>query len=360
MANVLTPLAIVNQAYRQLGEKPITSFTDTTNPRSMLAAEFYPTVRDDLLTDHFWNFNTKRVVLVPYSEPAGTLTPSAVSGTGVTFTTSITGVFGLEAVGQRLVGDGVAGEATITALVTTTPAATLTPATGALTPGTTGVVFTASAAVLAAGDVGKLIDNLGGAGLASITAFSDTTHVSATILTAWDTTTAMASAAWRLVRTDQVLATITSNFASTAAIAAGAWRLYNQAPAWGYANAISVPTDCLRIQRTEDSAEYQREGAYLLTDELSLSLLYCWQNTDVTTYSTGFVAALVARLAAEFAGQITDLTPKAESWIKRAELRLRKAKKDDGQEGSAPLVQASDLIVARRGGWRGWPYRRNW
>lgn len=358
MGNLLTPLDIVNQAFRNLGEKPITSFTDTTNPRSLLAAQFYVTIRDDLLSDAFWNFATKRVVLLPYSEPAGTLTPGAVSGLGVTFTTSITAVFGLDAVGKRLVGDGVPGDATIAGLVVSTLAATLTPAAGALIPGQTGVVFTASAAVLAAGDVGKLIDNLGGLGAARITAFTDTQHVVATVLEAWDSLTAMASAAWRLVRTDQVTADITSAFASTSAIAAGSWRLYNQSPAWGFNNSMAVPTDCLRIQRVDESRLYQREGDYLITDELSLPITYCAQLTDVTRYSSGFVKAFVATLSAEFAGQIADLTPKAESWIKRADMRLRKAKKDDGQEGSAPQVTASDLVRARRGGFPGFPKRR--
>ena len=139
---------------------PITSFTDTLNPRSLLAAQFYVSVRDDLLTDHFWNFATKRVLLLPYSEPAGTLIPAALTGSAILFTSSITGVFGLDAVGQRLVGDGVTGEATIVALVTTSPAATLTPAALAIVPGQTGVIFTASAGLLAGGDVGKLIENL--------------------------------------------------------------------------------------------------------------------------------------------------------------------------------------------------------
>lgn len=355
MANLLTPLQIVNQAFRNLGELPITNFTDTFNPRSLLAAQFYVSVRDDLLTDHFWNFATKRVVLLPYSEPAGTLTPAALSGDGILFTSSITGVFGLDAVGQRLIGDGVTGEATIVALVTTSPAATLTPAALAIVPGQTGVIFTASTGILTSGDVGKLIENLGGLGIARITAFTDTQHVVATILTAWETVTAMASQAWRLVRTDQVTADITTAFTALTPIAAGSWRLHQPAPAWGFGYTMALPADYLRIQRIDDSATYQREGDVFLTDETSLPLTYTAQITDVTRYSPGFVQALVAKLAAEFAGQIADLTPKAESWIKRAHMRLQKAKKDDGQEGSAPVVTANDLIIARLGGRPGWP-----
>ena len=359
MANLLTPLAIVNQAFRNLGELPITSFTDVTNPRSLLAAQFYITVRDDLLTDHFWNVATKRVVLLPYTEPAGTLTPGATSGSGVTFTTSLTGVFGLNAVGKRLAGDGVAGDATLVGLVSSTPAATLTPAAGAVIPGQTGVVFTASAAVFSGvgTEVGRLLENLTGPGVARITANSTTTAVTATILTAWDTATPMGSSGWRMVRTDQVTADITQAFASTAAIAAGSWRLWNATPEWGFTYEMDLPTDYLRMQRVDESRLYQREGDVILTDEPSLPITYTAQITDVTRYAPAFVSALVAQLTAEFAGQITDLTPKRDLWLKLAAARLRRAKKDDGQEGSAPQVTASDLIQARRGGFPGWPRR---
>jgi hypothetical protein len=359
MANLLTPLQIVNQAFRNLGELPITSFTDVTNPRSLLAAQFYVTIRDLLLNEHFWNFATKRVILLPYSEPAATLSLGAVSGTGIAASTSITGVFGLDAVGKRLVGDGIAGDATITGLVSTSPAAALTPAAGALIPGQTGVVFTASVAVLAAGNVGKLIENLSGTGVARVTGFTDTTHITATILTAWDSLTAMASGGWRLVSTDQVTVDIASTFGSTT-LTSGQWRLYHATPTWGFHFAMAVPDDYLRVQRIDESRLYQREGDYFLTNDESLPLTYTAQVTDVTRFSPSFVQAFVAALSSEFAGQIADLTPKRDLWIKLAELRLRKAKKDDGQEGSAPQLEASDLIAARRGGFpRMWPRWRN-
>ena len=99
-------------------------------------------------------------------------------------------------------------------------------------------------------------------------------------------------------------------------------------------------------------------GDYLITDELSLPLTYCAQVTDVTRYTQSFVRALVSEFSATFCGQIADLTPKLDKWLKIAELHKRKAKKDDGQEGSAPQVSANDLVQARRGGFPGFPKRR--
>lgn len=350
MANLLTVLDLCNQALRLLGERPVPDLVTATNVKVLTFNQHYVTTRDDLIETHFWNFATVRTTLRAYSEPAGTLTPAATSGLGILFTTSITGVFDLTAVGQVLSGDGVAGSATIVALVTSAPAATLTPGAGALTPGQTGVIFTASAAVLAAGNVGQLIDNLAGTGRARITAFTDTTHVVATIEEAWDALTAMASAAWRLVRTDQVTADITQAFASVAAIPSGSWRLYTQAPNWGFIYRLALPSDYLHIQRIRRGAVYQREGDFFVSNDESLPLTYTQRITDVTRFPAYFVEALVAALVVKMAEPVTGQRAKAVDWVQFAAVKLRQAKARDGQEGSPPILRAPDLAIARLGG----------
>jgi len=55
----------VNQALRSLGEKPIALPYDETNPRWLLAQEFYDQTQDALHVEHFWNFATMRAVLAP-------------------------------------------------------------------------------------------------------------------------------------------------------------------------------------------------------------------------------------------------------------------------------------------------------
>jgi hypothetical protein len=47
---------LCNQALRALGEKPIALPYDETNPRWLLAQEFYDQVQDEALTQHHWNF----------------------------------------------------------------------------------------------------------------------------------------------------------------------------------------------------------------------------------------------------------------------------------------------------------------
>jgi PIN domain nuclease of toxin-antitoxin system len=74
------------------------------------------------------------------------------------------------------------------------PAATLTP--GA-TSGN-GVTFTAGSAVFLPGDVGRQIENLAGAGRASIVSYTSTTVVVADIIEAFPSTSAIASQSWKL------------------------------------------------------------------------------------------------------------------------------------------------------------------
>lgn len=92
-------------------------------------------------------------------------------------------------------------------------AATLAPGAGALTVGTTGVVFAAGSAVFAAGDVDRYIhfeyETTDADGLpeyfksqAVITAYVDSTHVQATIEDAWPDLTLIAAGAWRMTITE--------------------------------------------------------------------------------------------------------------------------------------------------------------
>lgn len=94
-----------------------------------------------------------------------------------------------------------------------TKAATLTPGAGATVAGTTGVVFTAGVAIFGAGDVNKEIQvryfvwNADGktknwaSSRAKITAFTDTTHVTCTILQEFQSLSAIASLGWRMTVT---------------------------------------------------------------------------------------------------------------------------------------------------------------
>lgn len=193
MITTQAQIDLVNQAFRSLGEKPIALPSDETNPRWLLAEQFYDQTQDELLTAHFWNFATVRAVLAPAA--------------GVT-------------------------------------------------------------------------------------------------------------------------------------------------PAYEWAYAFALPPDYLAIQRVQLYSAYQREGAYFLADEPTLPLTYTTRLTDVTRWPAYFTHAFVAHLTAAFAEQVTGQIQKAQFWLQLADKRLARAKAHDSQEGTPPILQSNDLILARRGGWR--------
>lgn len=198
-----------------------------------------------------------------------------------------------------------------------------------------------------ASDVGQILENLSGNGAAVITAQGGTT-ATATILEAFDSLTAIASASWRVVRTDLVTALISEDFAGLGAIASGDWDLGNATPDYDFTHALALPTDVLRIQRVEASKTHQIEGDYLLAYEATINLLYTRRVTDVTRFPPDFVQCLVAHLAAMVAEPITGQADKAQLMERKYEWLLKRAKKNDGQEGTPPRLSSNALALARR------------
>lgn len=352
MPTGLTPTAVVNMALIQLGDQPITALDTDDNDRALAARTLYATERDAMTAEHPWNHAIARVVLVPYTEPATTLTPGATTGTGVTFTAGAAGTFfiaGVSDVGKELEGTAAAGEATIATHPSTSPAQTLTPAAGALVEGTTGVVFTAGGSVFVAGDIGKVITYDLGNGIATITAQAGTT-ATCTINEAFPSTSAIASGDWTLTSTSTVTADITETFASTSAIASGDWRLNNVAPAFEYSYQFALPTDFLRFWREHDRNTYQREGGVLLSDASSLSIRYIRQVVDPDEWTPLFLQAFIHRLAWKLSMALTGKAQHTQLQFQLYSETLKKAKGYDGQEGTPELLYADELIAVRHGG----------
>ena len=287
MATTLTAVNIANQALANLGEDPITAFTDPTK-RARIVNEHYPTIRDATLQAHPWTFALQRTTLLAYTEPAGTLTPGA----------------------------------------------------GALTVDTEGVIFTASQVAFVAGDVGKELRGDGVAGGATITGFTDTQHVTATIDTA---------------------------FAALTAIVTGAWRLYNAPPAWGFSFTILKPAGCLAVYRQEDSSLTGAQGGdhlmvadpepyqietdgtqeVLINEADSINVRLLLQVTDPTRFSPIFVRAFVSHLSAVIAEPITGQAGKSDRFWNLYQALLKRARSDNLKEGSRNIRRSSPLVDVR-------------
>jgi hypothetical protein len=128
-------------------------------------------------------------------------------------------------------------------------------------------------------------------------------------------------------------------------------------PAWGFAHAFALPVDYLQMQRVQTGIRYQREGQHLVSDEPTLPLTYTKKVEDVLLWPSYFTTAFIAALTAEFAAQFPEHHKNLPAWLANAERLLKAAKTLDGQEGSSPILEMRDLVVARfgggsRGGWR--------
>jgi len=63
----VSPVSICTQALLSIGDKPISSFTES-NDRARVCANVYPTLRDATLRAHPWNSAKKRATLAPLAD----------------------------------------------------------------------------------------------------------------------------------------------------------------------------------------------------------------------------------------------------------------------------------------------------
>ncbi len=123
-------------------------------------------------------------------------------------------------------------------------------------------------------------------------------------------------------------------------------------PAWGYAFYYQLPTGYVRMFEVngedEGAGKWKVEGTKIATDLTApLQIRYVKSVTDPESMSAGFREALAARLAADWAEEITgDENVRTE---KRAEavVAVAKAKSSDGQEGIPDAFKSNRWINSR-------------
>jgi len=136
-------------------------------------------------------------------------------------------------------------------------------------------------------------------------------------------------------------------------------------PEWEFTNKYQLPTDCLRVLKTNFESPIQStnrrndrvwkvEQGYLLTDEGSVKIQYIAKVTDPTQQLRAFQTALAARLEAELAFSILQSASIAEAKWKLYEMKLRNAKALDAQEGTPDDVMADEWTDSRYVNTTGW------
>ena len=133
------------------------------------------------------------------------------------------------------------------------------------------------------------------------------------------------------------------------------------APAFGFANQFTLPTDpyCLRVlsfwnssvnndvAAYDSNVMYKIEGRKILSNEGSCSITYIARITDTEQYDRLLSSAIAHRLASETAYAITGSNSVAQAMQGMYEVRLREAKSVDAMEGYPEQPQADEYINIR-------------
>ncbi len=117
----------------------------------------------------------------------------------------------------------------------------------------------------------------------------------------------------------------------------------------------TLPADCIRVLRTENSnlsneEQYRIEGRNLLTDQSTIKIQYVAKITDTTKYDTLLIETISARLAAELCYPITQSSTLMDRMFALYDAKLKEARFADATEGSSDddnRLQAGDFINAR-------------
>lgn len=127
-----------------------------------------------------------------------------------------------------------------------------------------------------------------------------------------------------------------------------------ETPAFGFAFAFALPTDCLHVMDTWPETHCRVEGGRLLADEPAMAVRYVRRVTSPTSMPPTFRAALAARIAAKVAKKITGSSAEKERMLELYADRLKTAKSRDAQGGGAPeptdqgVFGPNRFILARR------------
>lgn len=124
----------------------------------------------------------------------------------------------------------------------------------------------------------------------------------------------------------------------------------SDSPDFGFDNQFILPADCLRCLRVDgDSNPFKIESGKLLTDSLSVDLIYIKKVTDTSVFSPLFINVLVLRLATALSNVIAGSLKVAPNEVKDA---LRDAKLRDGQEGTPDVLTVNGPTDYKGSNWR--------
>lgn len=125
---------------------------------------------------------------------------------------------------------------------------------------------------------------------------------------------------------------------------------------WGEMYKHGIPTDWLSVFRVYKSVsnnclvtsrEWKREGAFVLSKDPTVYMWGIKRVTDTGQFSSMFVQALAARIAADLAIPITENRALQGDMWQLYGAKLKEASTRDGQQGTNEQIVSNSLIEAR-------------
>ena len=121
-------------------------------------------------------------------------------------------------------------------------------------------------------------------------------------------------------------------------------------PVNGYANAFTIPSDILRITDVNDGQDWRVEGDAIVTNEGAAKIRAIARITDPNRFSSLFVQALAARLAADLAIPLSQSRALQQQHYQIYEMKLAEAVANDGMQGKSRRITSTWLRGSRAGG----------
>jgi hypothetical protein len=133
------------------------------------------------------------------------------------------------------------------------------------------------------------------------------------------------------------------------------------APAFEFANAYDLPSDCLLVRSVldGDGERWVVEGRQILTDMGDpIFVKYTALVTQTASFDPLFVEALSARVASDIAVQLSESVSRAQGLWQVYQSKLVEARRRDAQEGQPEGLPRGSWVDARldggAGGYRDW------
>ena len=119
-------------------------------------------------------------------------------------------------------------------------------------------------------------------------------------------------------------------------------------PAFVWAYAFQMPSDCLRIIQIEGEPEYKVQGRTILVNQDAIQLTYVFRQEDVTQYDALLSSCMEARLAAELAFSLLESKSLRDDMWGLYTIKLKEAKGVDSRERSIQTFDTDIWLASRQ------------